>query len=439
MVHDAAVYFAAAWLGNAWDLFFSQFPTRALSTFIEFGPIWGLRNIMQLSPDVFILLGHALYFAGPLLLWLVLRAVEPDRVYSRLYLATVLVMVYFISEMVAGLGLWLIWFALQADPVRPQRIKIIATVVMAPLLALTHPGVGLFSILLAVIGGVLLLLGRPFPRNLAIAAGLMGALLIAGYLATAGSFGPTNPAIKLYFNLHKYDYVDPNRLLAAVIIFPMLAAYWLLLIAPGLESAQPRWRLSPHFTLIVAIIGAWFAAGGTGLLTWLYGRHIAPHALALSLALALCSPAVWLAAAKRPLILCAAISAIAAVSYNVDLFLFGRYVDRHQRPGLIDVTTLKDPRWPPPLADRGGARTYFKWVAGDDYVRDVVLPEYDWYRVELAFYSFFRSNRQGVLFHPLGASGEWLPFECAPVSRVWPRDEADRIFVAFLAERYCAR
>ena len=163
------------------------------------------------------------------------------------------------------------------------------------------------------------------------------ALLIAGYLATAGSFGPTNPAIKLYFNLHKYDYVDPNRLLAAVIIFPMLAAYWLLLIAPGLESAQPRWRLSPHFTLIVAIIGAWFAAGGTGLLTWLYGRHIAPHALALSLALALCSPAVWLAAAKRPLILCAAISAIAAVSYNVDLFLFGRYVDRHQRPGLMGI------------------------------------------------------------------------------------------------------
>jgi hypothetical protein len=44
------------------------------------------------------------------------------------------------------------------------------------------------------------------------------------------------------------------------------------------------------------------------------------------------------------------------------------------------------------------------------------VPLYDWYQVTLAFYSFFRSNRESVLFHPLGRRGDWIPFECAGIA-----------------------
>ena len=56
----------------------------------------------------------------PLALWLVLRAVEPHRLFSRLYLAIVLALIYFPTELIAGAGLWLIWMALIVDP-RAQR------------------------------------------------------------------------------------------------------------------------------------------------------------------------------------------------------------------------------------------------------------------------------------------------------------------------------
>jgi hypothetical protein len=47
---------------------------------------------------------HALYFAVPLVLWLALRAIERDRLFSRLYLAIVLVLMYFPSELIVGVG-----------------------------------------------------------------------------------------------------------------------------------------------------------------------------------------------------------------------------------------------------------------------------------------------------------------------------------------------
>jgi hypothetical protein len=184
----------------------------------------------------------------------------------------------------------------------------------------------------------------------------------------------------------------------------------------------------------------WFAAAGTGLLTWLYARHTASHLMAVALALALISPAAWLASARQPLMLCAAIAATAAVSYNADLFLFGRFVDRHLRPGVVDVETPSI-AWPPPISEAYGMRSYLKWAAGADYPRDVVVPIYDWYEVTLAFYSFFRSDRQAVLFHPLDRPGAWVPFECAPLeaTRRRPHDSGDEMFLAFLAERYCVR
>jgi hypothetical protein len=190
----------------------------------------------------------------------------------------------------------------------------------------------------------------------------------------------------------------------------------------------------------VAIVGLWFGAAGTGLLTWIYARHTGGHVLALALALALAAPTAWLVAARKPLMLYAAIATVAALSYNADLFLFGRFVDRTARPGVLDIDATPG-IWPAPMSAPYGVRSYLKWAAGADYQRDVVVPMYDWYRVTLAFYSYFRSARKSVMFHAVGKRGEWVPFECAPLERVRarPHDEPDRMFLAFLSDRYCVR
>ena len=82
LVNDGAVYLAAAWLGNAWDLFYSQNTGRLVSTLLQFGPAWLLRPAFNGDARAFIIVAHALYFAVPLGLWLILRAVEPQRIYS---------------------------------------------------------------------------------------------------------------------------------------------------------------------------------------------------------------------------------------------------------------------------------------------------------------------------------------------------------------------
>jgi hypothetical protein len=73
-------------------------------------------------------------------------------------------------------------------------------------------------------------------------------------------------------------------------------------------------------------------------------------------------------------------------------------------------------------------------------VRDVVVPDYDWYLVTLAFQSFFGSDGRAVLFHRIPAKG-WIPFECAPVERTLSlaRGEARRMFLRFLDDHYCVR
>ena len=45
LVNDGAVYLTAAWLGNAWDLFYSQNTGRAVSTLLQFGPAWAMRPL----------------------------------------------------------------------------------------------------------------------------------------------------------------------------------------------------------------------------------------------------------------------------------------------------------------------------------------------------------------------------------------------------------
>src|SRR5258708_19805024 len=85
LVNDGAVYLAAAWLGNAWELFFDQNSGRAISTLLQFGLAWALRPAFGSSSDAFMVAAHAMYFAAPLLLCLILPTVDPPPVYSRLY------------------------------------------------------------------------------------------------------------------------------------------------------------------------------------------------------------------------------------------------------------------------------------------------------------------------------------------------------------------
>ena len=54
LVNDAAVYLAATWLGNAWDLAYSQFPSRAVSSLFTFGPAWAWRVLFEPSSDAFV-------------------------------------------------------------------------------------------------------------------------------------------------------------------------------------------------------------------------------------------------------------------------------------------------------------------------------------------------------------------------------------------------
>ncbi|MGQ0582407.1 MAG: hypothetical protein ACT4O6_10755 [Reyranella sp.] len=439
LVNDAAIFLTAGWLGDSWNLYFSQNADRFVATMLTYGPAWAARRMFDLSSGAYMALAHLFYFAVPLVLWLMLRAVETQRLFSRLYLAIVLALIYFPTEQITGIGIWLIWLALVIDPARTARQVAIATVLLGALLGLTHPSIAMMSLLYLAVGIVLTIFGRPVPRRSLVAAAAMSALLIVAYFVTSRWLSATNPTVLAALAVNRYDYLDPRWMAATMVLFPLLPALWLLLIAPGLQSARLRWRIAPLAVLIIAAFGLWFAAASTGPLTWIYARHTAPHILALALALAVASPSIWLAHAQRPLMLYAAVAAVAAISYNADLFAFGRFVDRHMRPGMVDVDRLQPVPWPPRYTVPTAERILFKWAAEPDYVRDVVVPTYDWHRVTLAFYSFFRSDRQSILYHQLGRPGDWLPYECATVERVKPRDEQDSAFLTFLSRNYCVR
>jgi hypothetical protein len=440
MVNDGAVFLTAGWFGNSWDLYFSQNADRWLSTYVTYGPAWAARRAFGLSSGGYMLVAHLFYFAVPLVLWLILRSLESQRLFSRLYLAIALALLYFPTELIAGLGLWLMWLALVSGPARTARQAVIATALFAVLLAFTHPSIALMSFLYLAVGGVLTAFGRPVPRRSLIGAGVMGVLLLLAYFATSRWLKATNPTVIAALAVNRYAFIDPTWMVATLVLFPALAAQWLLLLAPGAASARLRPRFSPGAIWIIGLVGGAFAACGTGLLTWLFARHTAPYILALATALALVAPAVWLVDTRRALIAYAAVIAAATLSYNVDLLLLGRFVDRYARPGLIDID---DPAagWLASPTANNALRNYFKWAAGDDYVRDVVVPIYDWHRAALAFYSFFRSGRQTVLFHRLDRRGDWLPFHCPAVAQTLAdtRDPQDRMFLAFLGDKYCVR
>ena len=54
MVIDGAGSVTAAWLGNAWALFYDQVTGRVVSTLLAFGPAWALSGWVDLPADVFV-------------------------------------------------------------------------------------------------------------------------------------------------------------------------------------------------------------------------------------------------------------------------------------------------------------------------------------------------------------------------------------------------
>lgn len=440
MVNDGAYWLSVTWLGDAWDLYFNQVTGRSVSLFALFGPAWALRRAFDPSAGIHLVVGHLLYFAAPLCLWLVLRAVEPSRVFSRLYLAVTLAMIFFPTEGIPAAGIWMIWIALIADTTRSARQLIVITLGFALALAFTHPVAAGMSLLYLAAGGALTYFNRPFPRHTLAPAAAMTILLLAGYALTSHLFPPTNPSFIAMQDGTRRDYLDPIWMLATIVLFPMLGALWLLLLAPSVGQLGPRWRPTPRLLSIIGIVGLWFAANATSVHLYLFARFTASYILAVAVALALAGPAAeWLARARRPLLWCAAITAVAAVSYNIDIFLFNRFIRQHLVPGVVDVDRQASLAWPRHVG-RGlfEMRLYFKWAAGADYVRDVVVPDYESYRQILAFISFFQSDRQSVLYHQLPRT-HWIPFECPALDRAVARarDDDDRRFLVFLRENYC--
>jgi len=439
LLNDGAVLMTAGWLGNAWDIYFSQIPGRAVSVLISFGPAWILQSTLGLSPDTYIVAAHVLYFAAPICLWLVLRFIEPLPIFSHLYLAAVLVLVYFPTELIPGIGLWTIWAAWTSDFKRSTRHVATATVLASLVIAFTHPSVALLSLCYASTGLLLRACGRPIPQRPLLAAAVLGLLVLFSSALISISFPTTNSTIAAALAINRYDYVNPVWMLATLGRFPLLAVLWLLLLAPGAADANLRWQLSPIAIYSIGFIGLCLAASSTVMLTWIYARHMAIYVFALALALGLSNFAViWLRAARLPLMLYSGTLAIAALSFNYDISLYSRFVDRHLQHGVIDVAELPA-SWPSSASTKGGIVTYLKWAAMPNYVRDVVIPEYDWYRLTLAFYSFFRSDGQSVLYHSLDRRTDWIPYECTGVDRVKPMSAADHMLTNFLKDYYCIR
>jgi len=328
LVNDGAVFVAASWLGNAWDLYFRQVASRAVSTYLEFGPAQLVLRMAPLSASAFDRLVHVLYFAAPLALWFCLRTIEPHRVFSRLYLAVVLALLYFPSEGIVAVGVWLIWLALASDARRGVGQVAMATALLGVTLVFTHPALAVMTVLYGVVGAGLRALGRPVPRQSLYAAAALFVILLAGNLIVSRLLPPTNPLISAALASGRQAYLDPLGLVTEIGRFPAIAVLWLLLLGPGLFG-----RFRPASFVVLAIIGLWFAAAGTNLLTYLAARHTALYVLAVAVTLALAAPNLWLKNAERNFMLYAAIAATAAVSYASDLLLFERYVDRRLVPG----------------------------------------------------------------------------------------------------------
>jgi hypothetical protein len=84
---------------------------------------------------------------------------------------------------------------------------------------------------------------------------------------------PTNPTVIAALTTNRYDFINPVWMLKTLAYFPTLAALWFLLLVPGAGTMGGRWNLLPPATLVVAVLGLWSAAAGTGLMTWLFSMY----------------------------------------------------------------------------------------------------------------------------------------------------------------------
>ena len=441
MHEDGAIIIAAAWLGDFWDLYASQIPDRAIAVLAQHGPAWLARALFGLGASTYVTVAHVLYFAVPLVLWLVLRAVEPHRLFSRLYLAVILPMIYFPSELVFGLGVWMIWLALVSDAARSVRSVVLVTVLLGAVMALSHAALALIGLLFVAAGLAIPLVGQRLPARTLLAVGLLSLGLLAAYFAMLDWLPAPNPTDGASLAKNRLAYINPLWMLRTISYFPVLVVLWFLLLVPAVGLLWPkaaRGRLLSLITLAIAAVGFWLALAGTDVKMSIWARYTAIYVLMLALVLALPAPTAWLKAAARPMALFAAIAAVSAISFNIDVWLFGRFIDRELQPGVADAATVADP-WPSAMPQPKALRVLFKYGAGRDYVRDVVMPIYDFSRVPLAFYSYFRSDRHGVLFHPLGGGADWRPFRCPAISRALDhaRDTQDRMFLEFVSQHYC--
>jgi len=441
MHEDGAIIIAAAWLGDFWDLYVSQIPDRAIAVLAQHGPAWLARALFGLGAGTYVTVAHVLYFAVPLGLWLVLRAVEPQRLFSRLYLGIILTMIYFPSELIFGLGVWMIWLALVSDPTRPTRSVVLVTLLLGAVMALSHAALALMGLLFVAAGLALPLVGRRLPARTLLAVGLLSLGLLAAHFAMLEWLPARNPTDGASLATHRLAYINPIWMLRTISYFPVLVVLWFLLLVPAVGLLWPqaaKGRFLSLITLAITGVGFWLALAGTDIKMSIWARYTGIYVLVLALVLALPAPTAWLRSAARPMVLFAAIAVVSAISFNIDVGLFGRFIDRELRPGVADAATVADP-WPSTMPQPKALRVLFKYGAGKDYVRDVVMPVYDFSRVPLAFYSYFRSDRHSVLFHPLGGGADWRPFRCPAISQALDHahDAPDRMFLAFVGQHYC--
>ena len=83
----------------------------------------------------------------------------------------------------------------------------------------------------------------------------MTVLLLGAYLFTSTFLPPTNPTIIDALSVGRYDHVDPAWLLGTLLLFPMLASLWLLLLAPAAEGANQRWRIPAAAITVIGLVG----------------------------------------------------------------------------------------------------------------------------------------------------------------------------------------
>ena len=259
LMHDdgAVILRLAGWqpLGSA-----SQIASRAVAVLAMHGPAWLARAAFDLDAGAYLTLAHVLYFAVPLVLWLVLRAVERDRLFSRLYLAIALAMIYFPTELIFGVGVWLIWLALVSDPARSTAGVVLATLLLGAVMAFSHPALALMGLFFVAAGLALPLFGQRLPTRSLVAVAVLSVALLAFYLASARWLPPTNPTDGASQEANRFAYLSPVWMLRTLMFFPMIAVLWFLAACAGRRHLAAALAVPAARHTGVAAVRLWFAA-----------------------------------------------------------------------------------------------------------------------------------------------------------------------------------